>query len=99
MQCVDSLYKQRKTMQCTADCTTPAKSSWIRLDHSRTDILDIPQPPSEVQVTVEGCPVVHLPDNSEEFALFIGFIYDAWECVTLYIVIYAFADYAKLPCG
>lgn len=51
-------------------------------------ILDIPQPPSEVQVTVEGCPVVHLPDNSEEFALFIGFIYDAWECVTLYLLLY-----------
>ncbi len=42
---------------------------------------DVPQP--EAQETMDGCPVVHVTDEPEDFKILLKLIYDGWRYVCL----------------
>ena len=43
------------------------------------DVLGIPQP--EAQDLMDGCPVVHIADDPDDFTVFLAYVYDGWESV------------------
>ena len=45
------------------------------------DLFDVPHPEDEQEV--EGCPVIHLSEDPEEFGAFLSLIYHAWKCAKL----------------
>ena len=40
---------------------------------------DLPRPQEEE--TMDGCPIVHLTDDPQDFNLFLSLVYDGWEYV------------------
>ena len=45
--------------------------------HDLLNLHDVPRPDAEDMM--DGCPVVHVTDNPDDFQTFLGFIFDGFE--------------------
>ena len=42
-----------------------------------SDLLGIPQPVA--QEMMDGCPVIHIADDPNDFAVLLAYVYDGWK--------------------
>ncbi|KAJ7735772.1 hypothetical protein B0H16DRAFT_1426003 [Mycena metata] len=82
----DSPPTRSKIWMPYGDIILQAESTQFRLNRdvlSRQssvfrDMFSIPQPPNEP--TIEGCPIVHVSDTAKDWELFLGMLYDPFQC-------------------